>query len=1219
MQNLTKPLLPKLFVDSVVQMVQKEEAPKGNIFSSALSKVRSGVTIISDSKKTYKGNRWFKEIIEQVKKYIIDKVEYSIKLSFKINSMILTQNKRYLILGVNTGSIATFDTKKRIIISEVKLPQNTIFRLLLTADEKYLITCGDGNDVFVYEYSGYKLVATLSGHTDNVMRIVQTADSKWLYSASHDGEIRRWNLKNFTGGEVIAQHTGMCKALAINGTGSQVFSAGDDMVIKVIDTTKAETQDLIGHEDCVWAIEVAPHGLNVASASDDMTVRVWNIQRMECIKIFYGHTARANVLKFTSDSQHIISGSSDSTVRIWSMELGKSPIVMKGHSGGIRALLINPVNNQIFTTGEDKLLKICSLPDNGDTDYLTTHSCPIISTHSSSTMKYIISTDTKGYIKIWNWIRNSFSKNLACINKLITSSHLTKDDKYLILGTEDGSILLINLFTEKTTSFKGHDAAIRAIALNDSMDIMMTDSSDFKIAVWDFPNVQLKYFMRGHTNYVTKIVIRSDTEAISGGSDKLIKIWNLERKKAVLTLLRHDSEVSALTMSASKEFLFSGDANGTVNVWNLKGRQHESSFVVHRSCVCNLHVTKDDQYLISADLSGRVAFWDISSRQRISYISLGNINTLSIDAFDNYLITGQGRALIIHKNPLKASSLSIYGPSESKGKLFNYLSRILIQKKDPEYDRKHDDWIIMPYRINVLHIYAYLGLAEHVKAALKNRFNMIPSMQNDTILTLCINCGDNKGTQIITEKLCDEVENNPFILAAIEDKLVLLNQKGNICLPKLYDCFIKVNTDEALPKSCDEDHEFPIVKLSDSRVIDPVSFLATALDTNEGNFVVFKQSLIRVNCTSGSSRSITFLESLAECPNEDIFRSDYVQTLLDLKWKNCRYYMYIQAVIFLVYTILLCYHTITQSYNWVLMVSLLSINFTLLCFEFVKMRINGLEYWHHALNYLDLVRSASCIAYLLFFLLEVTSEWNYQLFTVVTLTTWVRGVVYFRIFKSTRYLSRLLTEVVLDFQSFLFILAYSTLSQCFITMVMEHKFGGESFEENIFTAYKLNLGDVGSVYSDNFSYFKFVIATIVIIINPIIMLNLLISIIGDSFERVQSTRVVADMKELCQMVIEVERLLFWRRKLDEKKYIQICNLKEKEELPNEAWEGLIIELDKKMTYVKENIVKNQERNEDKLNDILKYLTSSDPDMQKQYENRQNVLKIMSSKLAERAG
>jgi hypothetical protein len=42
------------------------------------------------------------------------------------------------------------------------------------------------------------------------------------------------------------------------------------------------------------------------------------------------------------------------------------------------------------------------------------------------------------------------------------------------------------------------------------------------------------------------------------------------------------------------------------------------------------------------------------------------------------------------------------------------------------------------------------------------------------------------------------------------------------------------------------------------------------------------------------------------------------------------------------------------------------------------------------------------------------------------------------------------------------------------------------------------------------------------IINLVVMLNLLVYVIGDIFDRVQSRTVIAGMKELSQIIIEIE-------------------------------------------------------------------------------------------------
>ena len=81
-------------------------------------------------------------------------------------------------------------------------------------------------------------------------------------------------------------------------------------------------------------------------------------------------------------------------------------------------------------------------------------------------------------------------------------------------------------------------------------------------------------------------------------------------------------------------------------------------------------------------------------------------------------------------------------------------------------------------------------------------------------------------------------------------------------------------------------------------------------------------------------------------------------------------------------------------------------------------------------------------------------------------------------------------------------------------------------------------------------YIVFIGATI---INVVLMLNLLISILGDSYERFQISQVIIDYKERTNLIIEILSM----KKLtdfESLKYLHVCiSANENEE--NENWEG----------------------------------------------------------------
>jgi WD40 repeat protein len=62
---------------------------------------------------------------------------------------------------------------------------------------------------------------------------------------------------------------------------------------------------LQGHEGAVWAIAFSKDGKQIASGSDDNTVRVWDAVTGGNIALLKGHDSRIVSVSFTPDGKHI--------------------------------------------------------------------------------------------------------------------------------------------------------------------------------------------------------------------------------------------------------------------------------------------------------------------------------------------------------------------------------------------------------------------------------------------------------------------------------------------------------------------------------------------------------------------------------------------------------------------------------------------------------------------------------------------------------------------------------------------------------------------------------------------------------------------------------------------------------------------------------------------------------------------------------------------------
>lgn len=121
---------------------------------------------------------------------------------------------------------------------------------------------------------------------------------------------------------ILAGHKAPVNCVVISPIDHLIASASDDRTIRLFDVnTGLEVGVLRGHSGAVTSIGFSPNGTLITSGSQDDTVRIWDIATRTAVgEPLNGHSGSVQSVAFSPDDTLIASGSTDHTLRIWDIE-----------------------------------------------------------------------------------------------------------------------------------------------------------------------------------------------------------------------------------------------------------------------------------------------------------------------------------------------------------------------------------------------------------------------------------------------------------------------------------------------------------------------------------------------------------------------------------------------------------------------------------------------------------------------------------------------------------------------------------------------------------------------------------------------------------------------------------------------------------------------------------------------------------------------------------
>jgi WD40 repeat protein len=264
-------------------------------------------------------------------------------------SMVLLE-KFYLASASYDNTIKIWNWKEGVEMRTVLAHSDIVFSIVLLKNGFLASSSGD-RLIKIWNYTSGHLVDTFRGHSNQVRSLFPLKSGN-LASASLDGDIKIWHCSLIGQNKVKEKRLfrtspnkssprDLLVTINVEYPVLDVLLLDDERLV-IADASpnisiwnfkkRLRAKALIGHLGQVKALCHVKDDI-LASASTDMTIKIWNSTSGEILKSLRDHKNIINDIIWLKHQQYLVSCSKDETIKMWNITNGKIVKTLYGNQG----------------------------------------------------------------------------------------------------------------------------------------------------------------------------------------------------------------------------------------------------------------------------------------------------------------------------------------------------------------------------------------------------------------------------------------------------------------------------------------------------------------------------------------------------------------------------------------------------------------------------------------------------------------------------------------------------------------------------------------------------------------------------------------------------------------------------------------------------------------------------------------------------------------------
>jgi WD40 repeat protein/serine/threonine protein kinase len=461
-----------------------------------------------------------------------------------------------------------------------------------------------------------RCVRSFTGQPPFVTTVFLSADARWALSGIDQRKLRLWDVAN---GRSAFTFEVPNERASRSPDGRWELSAGKHGSLRLTDATqegRGQTFREITWGSSPASCFVTADGRWQVTQGEHYTLELHAADTGELVRTFRGHAGPVSSVCFSDDGRWALSGSRDKTLRLWEVATGRCIRTLKGHTDPINTVFLGPKGDWALSASTGKRLRLWDLRLVCGTRRFT---APILLCHVTSSEE--AGRAQARFADLCQSARAAVARGrYAVALELVRTARALPGYEVakasLDLWDEVGRHGVRRAPRDAwcVQTLEGHADDVRSVALTADARRALSGGSDRTVRLWELDAGRCVRTFNGHTDSVRSVSLTPDAHlAVSGGWDRTLRVWDVATGECLRTLEGHANYVNAVVLSPNGRRAFSGSWDKTLKLWHVPTGRCLQTFQGHDNYVDSVWPSLDGRLVLSGSEDNTLRLWEVAA------------------------------------------------------------------------------------------------------------------------------------------------------------------------------------------------------------------------------------------------------------------------------------------------------------------------------------------------------------------------------------------------------------------------------------------------------------------------------------------------------------------------------------------------------------------------------------------------------------------------------